>query len=430
MPDRADANLTARDIGQERPDAVDTVVIGAGQAGLAMSWWLTQAGREHVVLEARDRLGGSWLKRWDSFTLVTPSWSLRMPGFEYDGPDADGFMPRDGLVDYFDRYGRSFGAPVVFGTRATHLRSTDGDHRLLIETERGPVLARNVVVATGPFQLPRLPPAAAQLPSDLLQLHTDQYRNEAELPPGAVLVVGTGQSGCQIAEELHQAGRRVFLSVSSCWRAPRRYRGRDTFWWLAQRMLRGPDLGIAVETVADLPSPRARLACNPHLTGKDGGHDINLRRLGADGVTLLGRLAGADDGKVRFAPDLQANLHRADTFFVENLQPDLEEFIERGGFEAPPPDFAQYAYDPPVIPELDLRREHVGSVIWGTGYRFDFGWIPELELDEMAYPLHARGVTSLPGLYLLGLPWLHTQGSSLVIGVGRDAEYLAGRIAT
>ncbi len=415
--------------GAELPASVDTLVVGAGQAGLAMSWWLTPSGREHLVLEARDRLGGSWLKRWDSFCLVTPNWSVRLPGFAYDGPDPDGFMPRDDLVGYMDRYGRSFDAPVAFGTRATRLEAAAGDHRLRVETDRGPVLAHDVVVATGAFGVPKVPALAADLPPQIVGLHTDAYRREAQLPPGAVMVVGSGQSGAQITEELHRAGRRVFLSVSSCWRAPRRYRGRDTFWWLAQRGMRGPEFGLPAETVNDLQDPRLRLACNPHLTGKDGGHDINLRRLGAEGVTLLGRLQAAGDGRVQLAPDLESNLRRADTFFEENLRPELDEYIELAGIEAPAPEFEQFAYDPPLLTELDLRAEGIGSVVWATGFRFDFSWIPGLELDGMGYPRHERGVTPVPGLYLLGLPWLHTQASSLLVGVGNDAEYLAGRIA-
>jgi len=418
-----------RPSGHQLQTNVETAVIGAGQAGLAMSWWLTQAGREHVVLEARDRLGGGWLKRWDSFCLVTPNWSVRPPGLPYDGTDPDGYMPRDALVAYMDRYGRSFDAPVVFGARVTRLVPGGADHRLDLETERGNLTARDVVVATGPFQVPRIPAAADGLPAGVVQLHTDAYRNEAELPPGAVLVVGTGQSGAQIAEELLHAGRRVFLSVSSSWRAPRRYRGRDTFFWLAQLAIRGPELGFPPETVDDLPDPRMRFAANPHLSGKDGGHDINLRRLGADGVTLLGRVEAAANGRVELAPDLETNLHRADTFFDEHLRPDLDRFIELAGFEAPPGDFAQFAFDPPAIGELDLAAEDIRSVIWATGFRFDFGWIPDLELDAMGYPLHRRGITPIPGLYLLGLPWLHTQASSLLVGVGNDAEYLAHQIS-
>jgi putative flavoprotein involved in K+ transport len=408
------------------PGRVDTVVIGAGQAGLSMSHELTVAGREHVVLEARDRLGGSWLKRWDSFCLVTPNFSLRLPGYEYAGPDPDGFLPRDGLIDYVASYAGSFDAPLVLGTRATGL-DRDGDE-IVVETSRGMLRARNAVLATGAFQVPKLPPMAERLPAGITQLHTDAYRNEALLPPGAVLVVGTGQSGCQVAEELHQAGRRVYLAVSSCWRAPRRYRGRDIVRWIVERGMRGAELGLQVDTVDDLPDPRLRYACNPQLTGKDGGHSINLRRLGADGVTLLGHLADASDGRIALSDDLAANLLHADTFFDQKMRPDIDAYIQAAGIDAPPYQPDNFAFEPPFIPQLDLAEAGITTVIWATGYRFDFGWVRPLTFDATGYPRHRRGVTEVPGLYLLGLPWLHTFASSIFAGVGRDATYLAGVI--
>jgi putative flavoprotein involved in K+ transport len=415
--------------GDVLPAQVDTVVVGAGQAGLAMSWWLTQAGRDHVVLEARDRLGGGWLRRWDSFCLVTPNWSMRLPGFAYDGPEPDAFMPRDGLVAYIADYARSFDAPVILDCAATRVDAVGGGG-LEVQTPRGTITARNVVVATGAFQVAKRPAISADLPEGVLQVHTDEYRNPAQLPDGAVLVVGSGQSGCQVAEELHDAGRRVFLAVSSCWRAPRTYRGHDTFWWLAQRGMRAAEFGIAPETVDDLPHPGIRAACNPHLSGTKGGHTINLRRFGQQGITLLGHLSGADDGHLRFAADLEQNLWRADTFFDDNLRPDLDEFIAAAGYDAPAyePDVV-VVFDPPPVDTLDIAKEGITSVVWGTGFRFDLGWVRQQHFDDMGFPLHRRGVTDTPGLYLLGLPWLYTQTSSLLVGVGADAQYLAEHIA-
>jgi putative flavoprotein involved in K+ transport len=407
----------------ERPEAVDTVVIGAGQAGLSMSWTLTRSGREHIVLDARDRLGGGWLKRWDSFTLVTPNWSAQLPGYAYAGPDPDAFMPRDDLVAYVAGYARSFDAPVRLGAHVSAVDLAPGGG-LLVETDGGAFLAQNVIVATGAFQAPRIPALAAGLPAGIVQVHTDAYRNEAELPPGAVLVVGAGQSGCQVAEELHQAGRRVFLSVSSCWSAPRRYRGRDVFWWIAQMALRGAERGMLPPTVDDLPDPRARFACNPQLSGKDGGHSIELRRLGADGMTLLGHLDGASDGRISLADDLDTNLRHADTFFDEKLRPDIDAFIDAASIDAPEDDRARIQFDPPRVASVDLRAEDISAVVWATGYRLDLGWVRPVSFDAMGYPIHRRGVTEVPGLYFLGLPWLHTQTSSLLIGVGRDAAYL------
>lgn len=414
------------DSDRDLPRSVDTVVIGAGQAGLAMSHELTAAGSEHIVLEARDRLGGGWLNRWDSFCLVTPNWSARLPGFAYSGPDPDGFMPRGDLVAYVAGYARSFAAPVVMDTRAIGLAPRGAGLR--VTTTRGTVEARNVVVASGAFQAPKIPAVATELPAEIVQLHTEHYRNEAALPPGAVLVVGSGQSGCQVAEELHEAGRRVFFSVGSCWNAPRRYRGKDVFWWVAQTAMRAAEFGLHAETVDDLPSPWARYACNPQLTGKNGGHDINLRRLGAAGVTLLGRLAGAADGRIELGSDLSANLANADSFFDEHLKPEIDVFITAAGVDAPADEREPFQFEPPILPSLDLQTEGISTVIWASGYRFDLGWIPSLAMDETGYPVHRRGVTEIPGLYLLGLPWLYTRTSSLLSGVGRDAAYLAERI--
>jgi putative flavoprotein involved in K+ transport len=295
---------------------------------------------------------------------------------------------------------------------------------LLVETDRGAFQARNVIVATGAFQAPRIPALAGGLPTDVMQLHSDEYRNEAALPPGGVLVVGAGQSGCQVAEELHQAGRRVFLSVSRCWSAPRRYRGRDVFWWIAQMSIRGAEHGRLPPTVDDLPDPRARFACNPHLSGKDGGHSIELRRLGADGMTLLGHLDAARDGRVSLADDLDANLQLADTFFDKNLRPDIDAFIDAAAIDAPTDGRETFKFDPPRVETLDLRKEEISTVVWATGYRLDLGWVRPVAFDSMGYPIHRRGVTDVPGLYFLGLPWLHTQTSSLLVGVGRDAAYL------
>ena len=404
-----------------------TIVIGAGQAGLAMSWHLTQAGIEHEVLEARDRFGGSWLKRWDSFCLVTPNWTCNMPGYPYDGADPDGFMPRDELVAYFSRYAASFNPPVRFGVRVTSVDRLGDGFRL--ETTSGPIDASRVIVAAGGYQVPKVPAFAADLPKSVLQLHTDAYRNEGALPPGAVLVVGSGQSGAQIAEELHEGGRGVYLSVGSCGSAPRRYRGHDVFWWIFQVMQHGAEVGVPARTVDRLPDPRARFACNPHLSGKNGGHEINLRLLGAEGVTLLGHLAAVAGPRIQLSDDLAQNLAAADRFFDERFRPDIDRYIEAAGVDAPPADRVPYSFDPPILQHLDLGAAGIGTVIWASGYRLDLDWVRPADLDEMGYPRHARGVTDVPGLYFLGLPWLYTLGSSILAGVGADATYLAQQMA-
>ena len=412
------------------PGEVETVIVGAGQAGLTMSALLRDAGEEHVVLEARDRLGGGWLDRWESFRLVTPNWTSAFAGFPYDGADPDGFMARDEIVARIARYAEVIAAPVELGAGVERLtRSTDpGRPGYHLATTRGPLAARRVVIAAGGFHVPKIPPFGAAMPARIAQYHPHSFRSEAGLPPGAVLVVGSGQSGVQIAEELHDAGRRVFLSVGHCGRAPRRYRGRDFFFWLWGLRDRGAEFGVGLPTVEQLPFPRLRFACNPQLSGHHGGHDMNLRRMAHDGITLVGRLAGIDGERVAFGPDLAANLAYADAFFDERLRGPIDTFIERSGATAGPDDREPFAYEPPEVAELDLAAENVGSVIWTTGYRSDFSWIEFPILDPFGLPVHDRGVSSIPGLYFLGLPWLRDQGSATLFGVARDGADLLERM--
>jgi len=409
------------------PSSIDTVIVGAGQAGLTASRLLADAGQEHVILERRDRPGGGWQDRWDSFCLVTPNWMTRLPGFAYDGQDPDGFMPRDEVIATLARFGESFGAPVAYETEARGLSRVGEDFEL--DTTRGAVRARRVVVAAGGFQRPNVPAMSAAFPARVTQVHSNEYRNEAALPPGGVLVVGSGQSGSQIAEELLEAGREVFLSVGKSGAFPRRYRGRDFFWWVVQAAMRAEELGLHMRTVADLPSQRARFAGNPTMSGRDGGHDLDARRLGARGVTLLGHIDAVGGEHVTFAPDLAANLALSDRFFDERLRPDVEQFIERAGIDAPPDDReAPPRFDPMELPSLDLHAAGISTVIWASGYRLDFSWIHVPIFDDMGYPRHARGVSEAPGLYFLGLPWLHTQASPTFAGVSMDAAHLVSQM--
>lgn len=406
-----------------RPRQVETVVVGAGQVGLVMSSFLSQAGREHILLERRETLGGGWQDRWDEFRLVTPNWVTALPGFPYDGAEPDGFMRRDEVVDRVRGYAEVVSAPVQLGTRVSRLSVRNGSgRRFRLETNRGPVDADNVVVAAGGFHSPRIPAVAADLPDRIVQVHSHEYRNEAALPPGSVLVVGTGQSGVQLAEELHAAGRRVILSVGRCGRVPRRYRGRDIFKWLIELARRGK-----LPTVDMLPDPRLRFAGNPHLSGHGGGHETNLRRFAADGIRLVGRLDGVDGERVRFAPDLLTNLRFADTFFDERMREDIDTVIELAGIDAPPDDREPFNFEPPEVPELDLAAEGVATVLWTSGYRLDFSWIDLPIFDEFGAPRHVRGLTETPGLTFLGLPWQLNQGSATFFGVAADAGYLAER---
>ena len=409
-------------------ERIDTIIIGGGQAGLATSFYLKKQGREHLVLERADRPGAAWQQRWDSFTLVTPNWAFRLPGAEYTGDDRDGFMPRDEILRVFERYVASQELPVRFGVDVTAVEPLAGRPGYLVRTVSADTggsdfEAQNVVVATGMYQRPKIPAFSSGLPTDVLQLHSGQYRNPAGLPPGAVLVVGSGQSGCQIAEELYKSGRRVYHSIGSAGRAPRRYRGKDTYEWLvlAGFFDRTPDM---------LPSPKARFAPDPHLSGAGGGHTLNLHRFARDGVTLLGHLRGVTDGRLDVAPDLHESLSKADQFEAQLVKL-IDGYIAKNGLDAPEERLPELrdGFDQAVITELDVRTAGITSVIWAAGYRFDFSWVKLPTFDEDGYPVQQRGVTRYPGLYFVGLPWLHTRKSGLLLGVGEDAEYIASRIA-
>lgn len=400
-------------------EKLDTIIIGGGQAGLSLSYLLTQQGREHLVLEKAAKAGEAWRWRWDSFTFVTPNWAIRLPGAEYRGHDPDGYMSRDDIIAMFEQYAQNL--PVRYGAQATVVKQTEAGYT--VETGAGTFEAANVVVATGSFQKSKIPSFSADIPANILQLHSGEYRNPQSLPPGAVLVIGSGQSGCQIAEELYQSGRKVFLSVGSAGRAPRRYRGQDIFWWLDRS-------GFFNRTLDKLPSPKARFAGNPQASGARGGHTINLHQFARDGVTLLGRVQGASDHKIVLAPNLKEALGKVDEFEV-NLLKMIDGFVEKAGLDAPKEDVAQLrdGYDSEVITGLDLEAAGVTAIIWAMGYAFDFSLVQLPIFDGDGYPVQQRGVTQHPGLYFLGLHWLHTAKSTLLMGVGEDAAYVAGHIA-
>ncbi len=407
-------------------EQIETVIIGGGQAGLALSYYLTQQGRAHIVLE-RGRVAETWRsQRWDSFTLVTPNWMTQLPGSPYQGADPDGFLPHDEIVTTLERYAQSFCAPLRCGVQATAVRLQPGGKGYLVETSEGSFEAVNVVLATGGFPLPKLPQASAVIPVNIMQLHSSQYRRPGRLPSGAVLVVGSGQSGSQIAEELHQNGRQVYLCVSRCGRSPPRYRGKDVMWWVNQ-------MGGYDRTVDSLPSPEARFACHPDLSGKDGGHAINLRQLASEGVVLLGRLQEVQGSRAILAPDLEDNLNRADAQ-AEQLMQAIDSYVLRTGMEVPVESTSEDStskWMPPADPllEVDLYAAGINTVIWSTGFRLDFGWVHVPVFDEAGAPLHQRGITSSPGLYFLGLPWLYKEKSALLFGIGEDAAFLAVAIA-
>lgn len=404
-------------------EQIDTIVIGGGQAGLSISYYLTQQDREHVVLE-KNRIGETWRsRRWDSFTLVTPNWQLQLPGFPYDGDNPNGYLPREEIVQYLEDYAAMFNPPVRLGVEARSVESNSNGDGYKIETSAGVLEASNVVVATGTFQMPSIPNFSQKIMPQVVQIHSSKYQNPDALPPGAVLVVGSGQSGCQITDELNQSGRKVYLCTSKVGRAPRRYRGKDFIKWL-------DEIGMIDNTVDTLDSPEERFSPNPHVSGKNGGRTLNLHRFAQEGVTLLGRLKNARGSEIELEEDLMDNLAMADQFASE-LKKGIDTFIEKTGIDAPEESNQELndGYDCEVITELDLESEDIMSIIWAVGYDFDFSWIKFPILDEFGYPIQKRGVTEHPGLYFLGLHWMHTLKSGLFFGVGDDAAHIAGHIA-
>jgi putative flavoprotein involved in K+ transport len=409
------------------PSSAHTVVIGAGHAGLLMSRLLRQSGREHVVLERRPTLGGGWQDRWDEFRLVSPNFATSLPDFRYDGTEPDAFMGRDEIAARTARYAAVIDAPVALETEVRRVSPADHPARgFVVETSRGVIRAREIVGATGAFHTPKIP-ATAAFGTRIHQVHAHDYRNAASLPEGGVLVVGTGQTGVQLAEELHDAGRAVTLSVGHCGRAARRYRDRDWFWWVIELVRNGPKVGVELPTVGNLPDPRQRFACNPHLSGHGGGHDTNLRRFAASGIRLVGRFMSAEGERARFADDLESNLQFADGFFDERIRPIFEKYADRAGLDLPPDDREPFEHTVPEVTDLDLAAEGISTVVWTTGYAPDYDWLDVPVEREFGVPKHVRGVTQVPGLTFIGMLFQLDNGSANLTGVARDAEYLASR---
>ena len=392
------------------------VVIGAGQAGLAVSHELSAHGVEHAVLE-RGAVGQAWRGRWDSFCLVTPNWSVQLPGGAYDGPEPDGFMSRDEIVAYLERYATRIAAPVRENVDVAGVSPSDGG--FLLETSEGDLAADAVVVASGSYRRPHLPPAADTLPAGLLRLTADDYRSPGELPDGAVLVVGSGQSGCQIAEELHDAGREVVLSCGRAPWLPRRCGDHDLVWWLRET-------GFLDASVDTLPGPKARLFANVLASGRDGGHDLHLRVLRERGVTLAGRFLGVAGGRVRFGGDLGDSVAWGDERYAQ-LRALFESLARERGLEPPLGEPEPFDATAPESVEAD----RLAAVVFTSGFRPDYAsWLPSQAFDPLGFPLQRDGAsTVLPRLYFLGVHFLRKRKSSLLSGVGEDAAVVADRIA-
>ena len=396
---------------------VNVAIVGAGQAGLATSWYLKQSGVDHVLIEA-GRVAETWRsRRWDSFCLVTPNWSVKLPGGEYDGPDPDGFMGRSELVHHFQRWSDSFRAPVKERCTVTAL-DADGEG-FALATSAGKISARSVVVATGGYQRAYRPPNATQLSDAVNELLAEEYSCPDALEPGGVLIVGSGQTGCQLAEELHETGRKVFLSCGRTPWAPRRIGGRDLVWWIVET-------DWWQRKLSDLPSPAGRLVSNPVTTGHGGGRDLHLRTLHAMGVELLGRYAGSEDGKVHFGDDLVQSVDAGDSMsgvFKKRIDALCEKRGITSTWDMPP------AFRVRSRAELDLEREGVKTVVWTTGFRPDYGWVHFPVFDDMGFPVQVDGRSSAPGLYFMGVHFQRKAQSAVLYGVGEDAEVVAQHIA-
>jgi putative flavoprotein involved in K+ transport len=399
---------------------IEVLVVGAGQAGVAMSEHLRYRGVPHVVLE-RDRIAERWRsERWDSLVANGPAWHDRFPGLEFADLEPDDFATKEQVADYLEAYAKMICAPIRSGVEVTAVRKNEGRPGFRAQTSEGAIEARYVVAATGAFQRPLIPPV---IPEDAgaAQLHSSSYRHPDQLPAGSVLVVGSGSSGVQIADELRRAGRRVYLSVGPHDRPPRRYRGRDYVWWL----------GVLGKWDAATP-PQGAEHVTIAVSGVNGGQTVDFRNLASSGITLVGLTQSFGDGVVHFAPDLGQNIASGDANYLSLLD-EADAYVARNGLDLPAePEARLLGPDPECVTSpvlaLDLAEAGVTTIIWATGFAADYGWLQVDAFDEQGRPRHRRGVSSEPGIYFLGLPWQSRRGSSFIWGVWHDAQYLADQI--
>jgi putative flavoprotein involved in K+ transport len=404
---------------------VPVAIIGGGQAGLSVSWYLGRAGLAHVILEAQTPAHAWADNRWDNFTLVTPNWHCKLPGYAYEGPDPDGFMTRDEVVAWVGGWLETFSPPLRNHTRVTRLTNLpDGGFELTLQSRQRTetLTCQHAVIATGGYPSPVVPPFAGSLDPAITQIHSEQYRNPEQLPAGAVLVVGTGQSGTQIAEDLHLAGRQVHLAVGNAPRVARFYRGRDCMTWLS-------DMGLYDKPAAQYPGGAAAIEkTNHYVTGRDGGRDVDLRQFAIEGMKLYGLLADGKNSTLQFEPTLTEALDYADSVY-NSICSDIDGYIDRESLDAPPPSRYEPVWRPEYAPTaLDLASEGVTSIVWAIGYRPDYRWVEVSAFDGGGRPMQTRGVTNVPGLTFIGLPWMHTWGSGRFLGIDRDAQHVAATI--
>ena len=400
----------------------NTLIVGAGQAGLATSYYLTLHGYEHIVLDRAEKAADMWRNRtWDSFTFVTPNWSFRMPGTDHTGKNRDEFMPRRLIIQFFENYITQFNLPVKFNTDVNSVVQIP-DEGYLVNTNGPDFVAKNVIIASGFFQDPKNPRFSSKISSDVLQLHSNQYRNPVSVPEGAVLVVGSGQSGSQIAQELFRSGRKVFLSVGRAGRVPRRYRGRDIIEWLEL-------IGLFDLTPEQLPPGMGKFDGIPHLSGVGGGRTINLHEFARDGITLLGHAIDANKNIISLAPDLHVTLEMVDNF-ESNATAAIDEYISTNRIDAPEEKLSQHkdGFQQVILESIDLRKEKINTIIWCTGFTFDYSMVKLPVFDADGFPIQSKGVTNYPGLYFVGMPWMPTEKSGALFGIGEAARHVASQI--
>jgi len=409
----------------EKLNKINTIIVGGGQSGLSVSYFLKKEGIDHIILEKADKPAFAWREqRWDSFTFVTPNSMIDLPGVTYKDFNfhPDEFLPKEDIVKYFEDYVEMNKFPIQFNIEVTEISKFDS--KWVVKTSNGDYIAQNVVIATGFFQTPKKLDIMDSINPTILQLHSSEYKNIKSVREGSVLVVGSGQSGMQIGEELYKYGKKVFLAIGNTSRIPRSYRGKDLTYWMIK-------LNMFDKTVDELDDLSERLVGNAHVSGANGGHTLNLHKYAKDGVILLAKVKRSNNFKIYFDKNLHQLLTNADSL-EKKILPAIDKLIEENNLDAPQEELEVLndGFNQEIVEELDLKESNINTIIWATGYARDYSFIKTDKkiIDEMGFPIQKRGVTDEDGLFFIGTVWLYTGKSSLLYGVGEDAEYLVKQI--